>query len=100
MTRFGVSVENVVATIEMPNNHHGMDWPPKKYDLKLLPEVLETDRPIPMDRAKKAAIMAQSKVESCIRESPVSVHAGLGRYQKRAHDIYREADNKKNSSDA
>jgi hypothetical protein len=30
VTRFGVSLENVVATIEMPANHHGTDRPEAK----------------------------------------------------------------------
>jgi hypothetical protein len=31
VTRFGVSVENVVATMEMPSSHHGMARPDRKY---------------------------------------------------------------------
>jgi hypothetical protein len=31
VTRFGVSVENVVATMEMPSSHHGMERPDRKY---------------------------------------------------------------------
>ena len=35
VTRLGVSVENVVATIEIPNNHQGIFLPDKKYSLEL-----------------------------------------------------------------
>jgi hypothetical protein len=31
VTRFGVSVENVVATMETPSSHQGMDRPERKY---------------------------------------------------------------------
>ena len=31
VTRFGVSVENVVATIEVPSSHQGMLRPERKY---------------------------------------------------------------------
>ncbi len=30
VTRFGVSVEKVVATIEVPRSHQGIDRPPRK----------------------------------------------------------------------
>ena len=42
VTRFGVSVEKVVATIESPNNHQGILRPERKYWLVFLPEVLPT----------------------------------------------------------
>jgi hypothetical protein len=38
----GVSVEKVVATIDNPNNHHGILLPDKKKSFALFPEVLET----------------------------------------------------------
>src|SRR5690606_610375 len=38
VTRLGVSVENVVATIEIPNNHQGIFLPDKKYSAELLPD--------------------------------------------------------------
>ena len=31
VTRLGVSVENVVATMDVPSSHHGMDRPARKY---------------------------------------------------------------------
>ncbi len=66
VTRFGVSVEKVVATIEMPSIHHGIDRPLRKNDLKLLPALRDTTIPTVSEKRKKAAIMAQSNVDSCI----------------------------------
>jgi hypothetical protein len=40
VTRFGVSVLNVVATIDVPTSHHGADLPDVKYSV-----VLERARP-------------------------------------------------------
>ena len=42
VTKLGVSVENVVATIEIPNNHQGMFLPDKKYSLELEEDFFET----------------------------------------------------------
>ena len=42
VTRLGVSVEKVVATIERPNNHQGILRPERKKALALSPEDLET----------------------------------------------------------
>ena len=42
VTKFGVSVENVVATIDKPKSHHGILLPDKKYSFALLPEDFET----------------------------------------------------------
>ncbi len=42
VTKFGVSVENVVATIETPNNHQGIVLPDKKYSVAFLPDFLDT----------------------------------------------------------
>ena len=33
VTKFGVSVEKVVATIDKPSNHHGKVRPDKKYSV-------------------------------------------------------------------
>src|SRR5690606_7444059 len=37
VTRFGVSVENVVATIDVPSSHHGSVRPDRKYCSRLRP---------------------------------------------------------------
>ena len=42
-TRFGVSLENVVATIESPASHHGTERPEAKNSVVLLPERLATN---------------------------------------------------------
>jgi hypothetical protein len=41
VTKLGVSVENVLATIETPNNHHGTFLPERKNSVEFFPEVLE-----------------------------------------------------------
>ena len=41
VTRFGVSAENVVATILTPNNHQGIFLPERKNSLAFLPADLE-----------------------------------------------------------
>ena len=66
LTRLGVSVEKVVATIEMPRSHQGMRCPPRKNELKSLPARFETEMPMISETVKKAAMMAQSIVASCI----------------------------------
>jgi len=38
VTKFGVSVEKVVATIEIPISHHGTDWPEVKNSETLSPD--------------------------------------------------------------
>jgi hypothetical protein len=42
----GVSVEKVVATIEIPSNHQGIFLPDKKYSEELEEDFLETQKPI------------------------------------------------------
>ena len=42
VTKLGVSVENVVATIDNPKSHHGMLRPERKNSLALFPEDFET----------------------------------------------------------
>ena len=43
-TRLGVSLENVVATMEMPASHHGTDRPEAKNSVVLFPERLPKNR--------------------------------------------------------
>ena len=66
VTKLGVSVENVVATIERPNIHQGMFLPDRKKALALLPEDFETKTPIPNEIKKNTKIMSQSIKASCI----------------------------------
>ena len=49
VTRLGVSVENVVATIETPNNHQGILLPDKKYSLEFLPDDFDTTPMVVVD---------------------------------------------------
>ena len=66
VTKLGVSAEKVVATIEIPNNHQGIFRPDKKKSLTLCPAERAAHIPIARETMKKAAIMAQSKLESSI----------------------------------
>ena len=63
VTRFGVSVENVVATIENPSSHHDRSRPDRKYSLESLPARRDTHRPTASVMAKKPRTIAQSSVE-------------------------------------
>jgi hypothetical protein len=50
-------VEKVVATIEIPNNHHGILRPERKYSEELEDDFLETKNPIIKVIEKKLAMM-------------------------------------------
>jgi hypothetical protein len=63
-TRFGVSVENVVATMDVPSSHHGMLRPDRKNELLLAPARRLTRTPIESETARIAATMIQSSVSS------------------------------------
>jgi hypothetical protein len=52
VTRLGVSVEKVVATMENPSNHQGILRPDKKYSAVLFPDLRETPIPIPSTSVK------------------------------------------------
>src|SRR5919206_3743638 len=66
-TRFGVSLENVVATIERPASHHGTERPEAKNSEVFLPE----RRPKKSAGAKQmptaSRAMIQSSVVRCMR---------------------------------
>ncbi|GAA0722716.1 hypothetical protein GCM10009430_25390 [Aquimarina litoralis] len=66
VTKFGVSAENVVATIEIPNNHQGILRPDKKNSLALLPDFFETTIPMIAKTIKKEIMIIQSKVDNDI----------------------------------
>jgi hypothetical protein len=51
VTRFGVSVENVVATMDVPKSHHGIDRLDRKNSSELLPERRPAHAPIRTDVA-------------------------------------------------
>ena len=60
VTRFGVSAENVVATIETPSNHQGILLPERKKLFTLLPAVLLDHSPIKSVTRKNPIIIVQS----------------------------------------
>jgi hypothetical protein len=66
VTRLGVSVEKVVATIDTPNNHHGIFRPERKNSLLEEPALLETHTPIKSEMEKKLIMIAQSRLKSSI----------------------------------
>src|SRR5438876_7005113 len=63
VTTSGVSAANVVATIDAPANHHGTCRPDRKYSLRLSPPFFVNAKPMPADRRKYAATIAQSMYE-------------------------------------
>ena len=56
VTKFGVSVENVVATMESPSNHQGILLPERKNSEVSLPAFLETTMPITSTAIKNTLI--------------------------------------------
>jgi hypothetical protein len=46
VTKLGVSVEKVVATIDRPSSHQGMVLPERKNSPESLPDFLDTQMPI------------------------------------------------------
>ena len=66
VTRLGVSVEKVVATIETPSNHHGIFLPARKNDFVSFPAFLDAHIPIPKENKKYKPIIDQSNVFNCI----------------------------------
>lgn len=66
VTKFGVSAEKVVATIDTPNNHHGILRPERKKSEVLELDFLENAIPINSTNKKYTATMVQSRVVSVI----------------------------------
>jgi hypothetical protein len=60
VTRFGVPRENVVATIEIPNNHHGIFLPERKKLAESFPPFLLLINPIAVKTIRKSMIIVQS----------------------------------------
>src|SRR5262244_634607 len=60
VTTRGVSAAKVVATIDAPASHHGTARPEMKYSVRLSPPRFVNANPMPADRRKYAATMAQS----------------------------------------
>src|SRR5262245_63431945 len=70
VTTSGVSAANVVATIEAPASHHGTWRPEMKYSLRLSPPRFVKAKPMPADRRKYAATIAQSMTERVMFQIP------------------------------
>ena len=66
VTRFGVSAEKVVATMETPKSHQGMLRPERKNSFAELPADFAEASPITREIIKKAAMMPQSKAVTFI----------------------------------
>jgi hypothetical protein len=61
VTNKGVSAAKVVATIDVPNNHHDLSRPDKKNSELLLPARRATNNPTTKLMAKKNAMIVQSR---------------------------------------
>src|SRR6185369_8140942 len=70
VTRFGVSVENVVATIETPTSHHGAARPEVKNSAVLFPARFAKKIAGRKDTTTDAPMMLQSRGFRCIRVPP------------------------------
>jgi hypothetical protein len=64
VTKFGVSVENVVATIDKPKSHQGIVLPDKKNSVEFFPDFFETYIPINKVIEKNKTIREMSKVDN------------------------------------
>ena len=63
-TKFGVSVEKVVATMDVPRSHHGIERPDKKKSSELLPAFRPAYIPMNSVNAIKAMTITQSIVSN------------------------------------
>ena len=59
-----MSVEKVVATIDVPNSHQGIDRPDKKNSADVVEERLETHKLTPMATTNTTPTINQSKVDN------------------------------------
>src|SRR5262245_14229118 len=83
VTRFGVSVEKVVATIEMPTSHHGAARPLVKNSVVLEPARFQKKIAGRNEMTMLAAMMDQSRVVKVIDSAPGNgmVRATTGSYR-------------------
>src|SRR5262245_35054348 len=77
VTTSGVSAANVVATIDAPASHQGTARPEMKYSLRLSPPRFVKANPMPADRMKYAATIAQSTTVRFISETGEREGEGL-----------------------
>src|SRR5210317_498312 len=66
VTRLGVSVEKVVATMDTPSSHQGILRPDKKKSDELLPACFVQTTPMPSASAKNPKMKPQSNPVNCI----------------------------------
>src|SRR6187397_1367109 len=66
VTQFGVSLLNVVATIDKPASHHGTDRPEAKNSVVFLPARLPKNSAGMKHTASDAATMSQSRSCRCM----------------------------------
>jgi hypothetical protein len=72
-----VSAEKVVATIDIPNNHQGIERPPRKYSDMFLLADLEATQPIPKRIRKNIPIIHQSNACKTILQLSYLVDSGI-----------------------
>jgi hypothetical protein len=60
VTKFGVSAENVQATIDTPKSHQGIFLPERKNSAVFFPALLEVIKPIDRTIMKKMIRISQS----------------------------------------
>ena len=66
VTRFGVSAENVQATIDTPRSHQGIVRPDRKKSAELLLARLAAAEPTMMTDSRKMTMMPTSRALSCM----------------------------------
>ena len=71
VTRLGVSVEKVVATMLVPTSHHGAAWPLVKNSLVEVPARRVNHTAGASATASEAKTMSQSRLFSCMEGLPV-----------------------------
>jgi hypothetical protein len=71
VTRFGVSLLNVVATIESPANHHGTERPEAKNSDVFLPALLPKNRDGTKQIRRETIMIIQSNSCRCIFYFPI-----------------------------
>src|SRR2546426_5993591 len=90
VTRFGVSVEKVVATIDTPTSHHGAARPDVKNSAVLLPARFAKKMAGRKDTTTETPMTVQSSGVRCIRK-PLRFSAPSGRERFQATASKRAA---------
>lgn len=83
VTRLGVSVLNVVATIDTPMSHHGAAWPEAKNSDVLRPALRASHTAGANDTASEAATMSQSSCVSATGYTPTMPSGAKVRHRPR-----------------